>query len=212
MFRSLQDLFGSSFFAMDGEVGQIRNFLFDDQSWMIRYLVVDVGSWLSRKCVVISVSAIDQPDWDGKTLQSHLTKEKVRNSPDIDTTHPVSRQQEIAMREYYGWPAYWDTGISLELPPVSLPAGRKFPVHTTDDPHLRSVEDMIGYEVWADDGEMARLEHFIVDEDSWHIGYLDVKTGDWLHRRSMLVPTRWVLSVSWADHRVNLDHARKQPR
>lgn len=51
---------------------------------------------------------------------------------------------------------------------------------------------------------------FIVDEASWHIGYLDVKTGDWLHSRSMMVLTDWVTSVSWADHRVNLDHAQKQ--
>ena len=211
MLRSLQDLFGAFLFATDGEMGKICNFLFDDQSWLIRYLVVDVGGWLNRKYVVISVSTIDQPDWEARILRTHLTKEQVRNSPDVDTKEPVSRQQEIAMREYYGWPAYWDTGISLELPPVSLPAGRKFPVRTTEDPHLRSVEDTIGYEVWANDGEMARLEHFIVDEASWHIGYLDVKTGDWLHSRSMLVPTRWVLSVLWANHRVNLDHARKQP-
>jgi hypothetical protein len=60
------------------------------------------------------------------------------------------------------------------------------------------------YEVWDDDGVIGHLENFIVDEASWHIGYLDVKTGDWLHSRSMLVPTRWVISVSWPDHRLNL--------
>lgn len=207
MLRSLQDLFGASIFATDGEIGRICNFLFDDQSWMIRYLVVDVGSWLARRYVVISVSAIDQPDWKAKILRARLTKEQLRNSPDIDAKKPVSRQQEIAMREYFGWPAYWETGISVELPPVSLPAGRKFAVPTNEDPHLRSAEDMIGYEVWANDGAMAQLDHFIVDEASWHIGYLDVKTGDWLHSRSMLVPTRWVTSVSWAKHRVNLDDA-----
>ena len=85
-----------------------------------------------------------------------------------------------------------------------------YPVHTKEDPHLRSTEDVTGYEVWAKDGEIGRLENFIVDEASWHIGYLDVKTGDWLHSRSMMVPTDWVTSVSWADHRVNLDHAQKQ--
>jgi hypothetical protein len=209
MLRSLQDVVGASMFATDGEIGKICSFLFDDRSWMICYLVVDVGSWLARRYVVISVSVLDQPDWQDGTLRACLTKELVRDSPNVDTKKPVSRQQEIAMREYYGWPAYWDTGINSELPPVSLPAGRNFPVHTEEDPHLRSAEDLIGYEVWANDGVVAHLEHFIVDDASWHIGYLDVKTGDWLHSRSMLVPTRWVRSISWADHRVNLDHARK---
>jgi len=63
MFRSLGDLTGASLIATDGEIGRICNFLFDDHSWQIRYSVVDVGQWLTRREVVISVSAIDQPDW-----------------------------------------------------------------------------------------------------------------------------------------------------
>jgi len=55
---------------------------------------------------------------------------------------------------------------------------------------------------------MGRLEGFIMDEASWHLGYLEVKTGDWLNDRSVLVPTRWVKSVFWDDHRVSLHHTR----
>lgn len=210
MLRSIEDLFGAAVIATDGEMGRIRNFLFDDQSWTIRYLVVDVGSWLTRRDVVISLSAIDKPDWKTKTFRARLTKEQVRNSPDVDSKKPVSRQQEMAMREYFGWPAYWDSSINAEFYAVSLPAGREFPVHTKEDRHLRSADAVIGYNVFAEDGEIGRLENFIVDEASWHIGYLDVKTGDWLHSRSMLVPTRFVTSVSWARHRVNLDHSPNQ--
>ena len=194
--------------ATDGEIGQVCNFLFDDQSWMIRYLVIDVRHWLTRRDVVVSVSAIDQMDWKAKTFRAHLTKEQVRHSPDVDSRKPVSRQQEIAMREYYGWPAYWDTFMNPEFPAVSLPVGRKFPVDSKEDPHLRGMEDVIGYSVWATDSEVGRLENFIMDEASWHLGYLDVRTGDWLYCHSVLVSTRWVASVSWADHRVNVDRAR----
>jgi hypothetical protein len=124
----------------------------------------------------------------------------------------VSRQREIAMHEYFGWTAYWEEMeeiLNAQFPLPSLPAGREFPVHAKEEPHLRSAEDVAGYKVWAVDGEIGRLENFIVDEASWHIGYLDVKMGDWPHSRSMLVPTRWVMSVSWADHRVNLNHTRE---
>ena len=208
MFRSLGDLTGASLIATDGEIGRICNFLFDDHSWQIRYSVVDVGQWLTRREVVISVSAIDQPDWKTKRLGTRLTKEQLRHGPDVDSHMPVSRQQEIAMREYFGWPAYWDTIVDKVFPPSLIPAGREFPVHTGEDNHLRSVEDVIGYEVWASDGLVGCLESFIVDEAVWHIGYLDVKTGDWLQGRSVLVSTSWVKSISWADHRVNLQHAR----
>lgn len=73
---------------------------------------------------------------------------------------------------------------------------------------LRSAWDLIEYEVWATDGEIGALEGLIVDETSWHLGYLDVKAGDWLQGRSVLIPTRWVKSISWADLRINLHHNR----
>jgi hypothetical protein len=139
-----------------------------------------------------------------------LTKEQLRNGPDVDSKKPVSRQQEIAMREYFGWPAYWDTVVDKVFPPNLIPAGREFPVHTEEDNHLRSWEDVIGYEVWASDGVVGCLESFVVDEAVWHIGYLDVKTGDWLQSRSVLVPTSWVKSISWADHHVNLQGSRER--
>jgi hypothetical protein len=137
-----------------------------------------------------------------------LTKEQLRHSPDVDTEKPVSRQQEIAMQEYFGLPIYWaesDFGAVSSLPP-----GRKYPVHTKEDSHLRSASGLTGYEVWATDGEIGRVEGFVMDDASWHLGYLDVKMGDWLHSRSVLVPTRWVDSVSWADHRVKLHHTQER--
>jgi uncharacterized protein YrrD len=207
MFHDLETLIGSSVVATDGEMGSVRNFLFDDQSWMIHYLVVDVGSWLKRRPVILAITAVDQPDWANKTFHVHVTKEQVRNSPDVDTEKPVSRQQEIAMKEYFGWVAYWEDSFDL-LP--STPPGREYPVHTKEDPHLRSVWNVAGYEVWATDGEIGRLEGFVMDDTSWHVGYLDVKAGDWLHCRSVLVPTGWVKSISWAHRRVYLHHAREQ--
>ena len=205
MLHDLNALTGSLVIATDGEMGSIRNFLFDDQSWTIRYLVVDVGGWLMRRAVVLAIAAVEQPDWVKKTFHVHLTKEQVRHSPDVDTEKPVSRQQEIAMQEYFGWPSYW--AVSELGPASSLPPGRKYPLHTKEDSHLRGAWDLAGYEVWSTGGEIGCVDNFIMDDSSWHLGYLDVKAGGWLYNRSVLVPTRWVKSVSWADRRVNLDHA-----
>ncbi len=208
MLHDLKSLNGSSVIATDGEMGSVRDFLFDDESWLIVYLVVDVGNWLSRRAVLIAVTALEQPDWGKKTFHARLTKEQVRDSPDVDTEKPVSRQQEIAMREYFGWRTDWaDSEFGLL---GSVPPGRDYPVHTEEDSHLRSVSHLEEYEVWTTDGEIGRLEGFIMDDDSWHLGYLDVKAGDWLHGRSVLIPTRSVKSISWAEHQVNLRHSREQ--
>ena len=205
MLHELKALIGSPVIATDGETGSVRTFLFDDQSWKVSCLVVDVGGWLKRRDVVLPVAALEQPNWANKTCCARLTRKQLHDSPVLDTEKPVSRQQEIAMREYWGPLACW---VNDEIFLSSIPAGAKYPVHTVEDSHLRSTADMLGYEVSATDGAVGILEGFVMDEASWHLGYLDVKSGDWLQNRSVLVPTRWVQSVSWADFRVNLHHTK----
>lgn len=206
MLRNLNDLIGSSVIAAEGEIGSVRNFLFDDRSWTISYAVVDVGTWHKHRDVVLPIAAVEQPDWTKRIFNVCLTKEEIRDSPDVDSEKPVSRQQEIAMEEYWGKMAYW---VSAHMGGAALfPAGRKYPVRTKEDPDLRSAWGLTDYEVWATDGEVGRLQGLIMDESSWHLGYLDVRTGDWLLNRSVLIPTRWIKSVSWANCRVNLHHSR----
>ena len=206
MLHDLKDIMGSSVIATDGEVGAVCNFLLDDRSWAIQYVVVHVGTWYNRRDVVLPIAAVEQPDWAKRILHARLTKEQVRDSPDVDSEKPVSRQQEIAMEEYWGKMAYWAyTQMETGAP---MPTGRKYPVRTKEDPDLRGALNLIDYQVWATDGEIGRLEGFIMDEASWHLGYLDVKAGDWLLSRSILIPTRWIKSVSWASCRVNLHHSK----
>jgi len=203
MLHRLQTLVEHRVIATDGEIGSVRDFLFNDQTWAIHYLVVDVKRWLTREEVVLPVTAIKQLDWENKTLHVQLTKEQVRQSPDVDTKQPVSRQQEIAMQDYFGKLAYW---VDRRSPMTSsMPTGIEYPVHTEGDLHLRSISNLEGYEVRGTDGELGRLEDFILDEASWHLGYLEVKAGEWLLCRSVLVPTRWVKS----NRRVNLHHTRE---
>jgi uncharacterized protein YrrD len=208
MLHDLKDLLGSSVLATDGEIGRVHNFLFDDRSWTVRYLVVDVGQWLNRQEVVLAITGIGQLDWAKRSVHVKFTRERVRNSPGVDTQKPVTRQQEIAMRDYFYGEQYWiDAGLGAG-PPI-LP-GSDYPVNTEEeDPHLRSVLDLLNYEVWATDGEVGHLHSFVMDEVSWHLGYLDVKAGHWLHHRSVLIPTRLVESILWARRRVNLQHTHE---
>jgi uncharacterized protein YrrD len=201
----LNALIGSPVVATDGEIGRVRDFLFDDQSWKVRYMVVDVGNWLNRRDVVLPITVLETPDWANKTCCAHLTKDQVRNSPDVDAEMSVSRQQEIAMRDYFGPLASW-VDNEYSMPPA--PTGMKYPLHTVEVFHMRSSLHMLGYQVWGTDGEFGILEGFVMDETSWHLGYLDVKSGDWLRSRSVLVPTRWVQSVSWTEFRIHLHHTK----
>jgi hypothetical protein len=205
MLHSLNLMTGASIHATDGVLGSVSNFFFDGLTWTVRYLVVDTGNWLARRNVLIAVTAVEQPDWERRRFPVRLTKEQVRHSPDIETAKPVSRQQEIAMSRYFGWPTYW----SVRVPAGRYTAEMEYPTSgSDDDPHLRSAWDLAGYEIWASDGNMGRLEDYVMDEASWHLGYVIVATGNWLSSQNLLVSTRWVESISWANRRIELSSPR----
>lgn len=206
MLHSLSVLTDVAVLAADGESGRVIDFFFDDQSWGVRYLVVDPGSWLVRHHVLIGVTALGSPDWEKRLLPVHLTREQVRHSPDVDTDKPVSRQQEIAMTRYFGWPTHW----SVRVPTGHLyTAEMEYPTNPGDNPHLRSAWAIAGYSVWGTGGEIGRIEDFVLDDTGWRLGYLMVKTGNWLNSQHLLVSTAGTRSISWANRRIDL--ARRQP-
>lgn len=201
MFHHLGTLMGAPVITSDGEKRHVRNFLFDDRSWLIRYLVVDAGTWLAPRQVVLPTSKLDLPDWRRKLITARITMAELLSSPDAESVKPVSRQQQLAWNRHFGWPEdnpYWSG------PGSTLAPGREFRLQEQDDPHLRRTLDLTSYQVWGDDGCLGVLEGFFVEEGSWHIGYLLVRSRDWVYRDRM-ISTVHVAGISWGQHRVLLD-------
>ena len=110
MLRNIEELEKYDIQASDGSIGHARDFFFDDESWVVRYLVVETGSWLTDRKVLISPISIGHVEAGRKVVTVLLTREQVKNSPDIDTDMPVSRQHEVRYLNYYGYPYYWGGG------------------------------------------------------------------------------------------------------
>jgi hypothetical protein len=47
MLNKAKTLKGYKLDSLDGEIGKVKEFYFDDQHWAIRYLVADIGNWLT---------------------------------------------------------------------------------------------------------------------------------------------------------------------
>jgi uncharacterized protein YrrD len=198
MLRNVTSLLGTPILAKDGEIGHLNDVLVDDQSWVIRYFVVETGMLLSRRRVLISPFSVSEPRWEKPVLPVNLMIEEVLQSPDADTDMPVYRQQEIAMTKQYGWPAYG---------PVAAAHLREYEGESTGDRNLRSVKELLTYRVRTLDGEMGSLDDLIVEDVNWFIRFLLLKVGSWLKDQKLLVATRWVGSVSWANKEVFLPHS-----
>lgn len=111
MLRSVNDLNGFKIAALDGEIGNVEEFYFDDERWALRYIVVNTGTWLAGKQVLVSPFSVMQVEQGNRQLHVALTKSQVEKSPDIDTRKPVSRQLEAHYADYYGYPYYWGSPL-----------------------------------------------------------------------------------------------------
>jgi hypothetical protein len=212
MLQSIKQLHGNKLGALDGDIGQVKDFYFDDQNWVVRYLVADTGSWLPGRQVLLSPKAFGSIHRDGKILRVTLTRKKIEDSPAIETHKPVSRQHEEEYHRYYGWPAYWlGDGIwgmggtsVLEMPPKALP-GKSTPNDSQlkpADAHLRSTQAVSGYHVQATDGIIGHVCDFLMDDKDWAIGQLVVKTGHRFTGNEVLIPASEVDRISYDESTV----------
>ncbi|HKQ73026.1 MAG TPA: PRC-barrel domain-containing protein [Blastocatellia bacterium] len=217
MLINAQNLKGAAIIARDGAIGEIDDFYFDDEKWTVRYLVVDTGSWLFSRKVLISPISIEKADEGANQVFVSLTRDQVKDSPDIDTRKPVSRQHETAFMDYYGYPYYWggpylwgDAAFpaTLTMPPAvksqiaAAATARQRESEESYDERLRSVNEVNGYNIAAVDGEIGHVDDFIIDDEDWSIRFIVIKTGGWLSGRKTLVAPRWIEGISWDESKM----------
>jgi hypothetical protein len=210
MLRSVKEIHNYVLQAKDGEIGRCKDFLFDDRFWAIRYMVADTGKWLPGRKVLVSPISLGEPDWDSGLFPVRLTKKQIEEAPDLEEDAPVSRQYEISLNKFYGWPFYW--GGVRAWGPVSYP-GSLFDQEMAEnisaevesgDEHLRSIDEVTGYRIRATDDDIGHVEDFILEDDVWTIRYMIVDTRNWLPGRKVLVSPGWINSISWAESRVRV--------
>ncbi|MEO8921879.1 MAG: PRC-barrel domain-containing protein [Caldimonas sp.] len=231
MLRSAKDIEGFAVGATDGVIGHVKDFYFDDKTWVVRYVVVDAGEWLSSRKVLISPIAIGDPDWTERLLPVSITKEQVRGSPDIDIDKPVSRQHEMQYSGYYGYPyywggaGYWGGGMypNLMMPgyggfgsPQAIRIEEQQAIARAEaarreqgDPHLRSCNAVTRYHIHASDGAIGHVNGMLVDDQTWAVRYLIVDTSNWWLGHQVLIAPQWIKDVSWFDGSVSLDLTRQ---
>ena len=213
MLNKAKVLTGYRLHSLDGEIGTVKDFYFDDQYWAIRYLVADTGNWLTDRQVLISPYALAGVISESQHIAVNLTKKQIEDSPSLHSYVPVSRQFEEAYHGYYGWPAYWD-GPYMWGPYPYLARDRQNRSGSTQgekafDPHLRSTHAVSGYHIQAADGEIGHVEDFAIDDEAWAIRYLVVNTRNWWPGKKVLVSPQWIDRVSWSESKVFVNLPRE---
>ena len=106
--RSTEEVTGYHIEASDGEIGHVKDFIVDDETWAIRYLEVDTQNWWPGKKVLVSPQWINNVSWTDSKVYIDLTRETIQNGPEWNDTIPVTREYEYRLHEYYARSPYWE--------------------------------------------------------------------------------------------------------
>ncbi len=203
--------------ATDGSIGTVHDLFFDDEKWTARYLVVDTMKWLPGRKVLIPPMSIQNVNVLENKVQLGLTKEDIKNSPEIDADKPVSKQKEIEIGSYYGYPPYRsfvgaEVGGQVLAPRQLVDNSDDKKVHSNhdeieraDEPNLRSMKEVTGYHIHAIDGDIGHVEDFIICPTTWTVRYMVVDTKNWWPGKKVLVSPDWIKDVRWGDKKVYVD-------
>lgn len=199
--------------GLDGDIGSVKEFYFDDQHWAIRYLIADTGNWLTGRQVLISPYALVAVNKEEEYVEINLTKRQIENSPSLDSDKPVSRQYEEGYFGYYGYPIYWG-GVNMwgYYPNIVRDSDLWKEIVQEEkswDSHLRSTKDVSGHHIQANNGEIGHVEDFIIDDETWAIRYFVIDTKNWWTGKKVLISPHWIDRVSWDESKVYINLTRE---
>lgn len=215
MKRLAKDFIGRDIIAVDGTVGTIDDLYFDDERWAIRYLICKTDNWASKERVLISPMAVMDVEDKNSAIHINLTQVAIAKSPDVSLKKPVSRRFELEYSKHFNIPAYW-AGVGVWgnlMSPIALAKSyvpndesmnnfEKELEKNKDESHLRSVKEVSGYHLQADDGPIGHIADFLVDAESWSIKHVVINTRNLLPGKIVLIEPTKIDEIKWAESNV----------
>ena len=183
--------------GIDGHLGTVADLLFDDTNWKMRWLVVSTGHWLPDQEVLLPVAALGYPDPARQQFAVTLTMQQIRDCPHVDGDLPVSQQAGVC--------SPLDQKVARPRTNFAILSASK-----PNDPHLRSMEAVVGHRVHAIDGLVGHVDDFLIDEVDWTVRFIKVDTRNWGPTRRLLLPPALVRKIDWPSRAVHLDVVRQQ--
>jgi hypothetical protein len=205
MLASLTELRGYRVRGTDGEIGRFADLCFPDSEWVVRYAVVEMED-LGREALLLS-TYLGRLNRGTHILSVETRREQVANTPPLDRSQPITRQEEKELHALYGWPIYWWEQEHDITPIGGLWEEERVPEQTEESeaeaqaeteiepegPQLLFAGDLVEvYGIQAEGGEAGTLQDLIVDDETWMIPYLVVNTPE---AQRVLLATDYVETI-----------------
>src|SRR4051812_46652397 len=97
--KQITDLSGFDVAAIDGDIGKVDEATYDVGS---SYIVVDTGPWIFGKKVLIPASALETADLNDRKVFLRLTKDQIKESPELSDSDTMTDEDRDRVGSYYG--------------------------------------------------------------------------------------------------------------
>lgn len=202
-----QVVLGSKVHGADETIGKVHDSLFNGETWRVRYLVVETGTWLSGTKQLLSPQGLASTAWPDRAVTVDATRQQFQSSPGALSDLPISRQMEEELAKHFAWSMYWAAGVGIgkadhrKARAASMNREEGLLERAED---LRSFNEVTGYHIAANDGDVGHIDDLLVDGESWTVRFLIVRTGNWFSDKHVLIAPDSVESIRWSERAVHV--------
>lgn len=179
MIRSANKMIGFSVHATDGEIGNIQDFIYDENEWSTRYVVVEIEEEYDSRFILLSTTILGPSAL--AVIGSNLTMREVANCPAIGLDEIPTRAYEQELHNYFALKYYW----------ASENASRE----SSNLQRFRSIE---GCHLKSSYGDIGYLSDLLIDDVEWVARYCVLDFGSLFTEKRVLVSPLWI-------HRIGKD-------
>lgn len=176
---------------------------FDDLFWSIQYLVLTQIERRQKNALLILRNAAGEPDFNSGTWNLYLTLGDAVKGQKTGKYRggPVSGGPTVS--GILKWPLKQVSLTSTEFKKLTtgiqgVPDGADF--------HLRSRNNVLGYNFHAKNGEIGHVKDLVIETASWKIRYLIIDTRNWLYKGTdVLISPTWIEKIRWSEQLIYVD-------
>ncbi|MGD8412600.1 MAG: PRC-barrel domain-containing protein [Candidatus Latescibacterota bacterium] len=210
MMMRAKEILGTTVRSADGEIGKVKDILFDSEEWVVRYVVVDTWDWLPERKLIIPPAVLKSPATRLRSFDVPMDKREISRGATLRDGDVLTRRVEASVFEQFKLAPYW----AVRVPGGGAMIADQVASHDDEGADaqtpLKSFRETAGFEILAGDGPIGRMVDFFVDDQSWSVAEVAVDTTDWLRDGSAVLKSRWFTGVDTRRRKMTLNKTSEE--